>query len=176
MTTVGVALQTQERALGVEQVTLVGAVHIVAVGAVFAHRGVFPDKGTALFLMAAETGLVDRCPLQQALADRTMDIMTIGAGHLSFAHRVMISLVHLRPHVGVTAVTKGFFILGAEERPFALLLHDGVTGDAADTGGLMGAALPVDLFAALVALQTDRCLLRRTRGEFPAGIFNVLTA
>ncbi len=105
-----------------------------------------------------------------------MNVVTIGAGHLPFTNRVMIGLAHLPANIGMTGVTKGRFILGSEERLFTLLLHDTVAADAADSGGLVSAALPVDLLAAFVALQTDVGLLRRTRSEFPTGILQVLTA
>lgn len=81
---------------------LVGAVRIVAIGAILTHRLVFPQERSAFFLMALVTGLVDGILGELIGTGRAVRIMAVGAGHLAFPDRVVRSFVDLCAFVLMT--------------------------------------------------------------------------
>ena len=65
MVEIGMAGLAQIRWPNLQKICLSRTMRIVAVGAIFTHRGVFPQEGTALFRMATITGLIDGGRFQQ---------------------------------------------------------------------------------------------------------------
>src|SRR5665647_2807487 len=88
-----VAFVTQEGRTRFEQRRDVGTVRGMAIGAVFGHRLMFPEEGTAFFGMAGEAGFIDRVFLQQLGTGRAMGVVTVGANHLAFTNGVVRNLV-----------------------------------------------------------------------------------
>jgi hypothetical protein len=79
------ALLAEEWCSRLQQGAVVGAMWLVAIAAVFTHRRVLPQEGTALFSMTLEALIVERGLQQVGRARATMRSMTIGADHLSGA-------------------------------------------------------------------------------------------
>ena len=78
---------------------LIGAVGIMAVGAIFPDRLMFPQERTAFFGMTLVTDLVNGVFSQLMRAGGTMGIMTIGTDDLALHHRMMRAFVEVGPFV-----------------------------------------------------------------------------
>lgn len=144
---------------GDQKVAIIGPMRLMTIKAILAHGWMLPHKWPPLLLMAAVASLVDGCPGQHAPDVRTMNIVAAGAVNPAFPHRMAVSLVHLRPDIGVALITESCFAGLGKERPVAALLHHGVAESAIDRGPPVQAALPVKARTVLVALQTNRLIL-----------------
>ena len=91
-----VALLAQERLPDLQHAGLVGAVRVMAIGAVFRYRLMFPQERTALVGVALIAGLIDRMFLQVGGRRRAMRVMAVGADHLALPDRVVRDLVAVR--------------------------------------------------------------------------------
>src|SRR5664280_23369 len=82
-----VALPAQPWAWNLKRELVDGAVRLMTVIAVLAHRSVLEQERPALLGMARVANVVDRIFLQQRLGVAAVRIMTIRAHDLAFAHR-----------------------------------------------------------------------------------------
>ena len=62
---------------------MIAAVRVMAQGAIFGHRCVFPQVWTAFLGMTGIAGIVNRGTDQQGIVITIVRIVTITAGHLS---------------------------------------------------------------------------------------------
>ena len=124
----------------------------MAVGAIFGHRLVLPQEGSALFGMAGEAGFSHRVLLKKLGAGRAVGIVTVGTDHLALTDGVMRYL---------SAVHALLLVAGkADFRLRLLVAHPVVIGMNLVTGtagkivaGVLG-AFPMRPVATLVACQT----------------------
>ena len=72
-----------------QQLAVLTSVRIMASETIFLDGRMFPDKRTALVGVALIAKLVDVIGLEITVAQGSMRIMTIGAGHFPFYDRVM---------------------------------------------------------------------------------------
>ena len=94
-----VTLEAQSRTREFQRVLVDGAVRIMAVQTVLAHRRMLEQERTALFRMALVAGLVDRIGLEQRAGQGAMRIVAVVATHLSFRQRQMRTAIDLQPDV-----------------------------------------------------------------------------
>lgn len=149
----------QEGAWGRQQLFLIRAVRAVAVEAAFAYRGVFPDEGAALLLVAAVAGLVHRIRLEQGLRRRAMRVVAIDAGHLPFGQGHVRALAELHALLLMTAVASLGNAVGLLQAGGRELRHRVVAVRAGQPVGLVRGRAPEDALVAVVALQTYRVAL-----------------
>lgn len=83
------ALLALGRTTGDEQAFMNRAVGAMAQTAVLRRRGVFKEKGAALFLVAAEAGVVHRILHQKRIAQTAVSVVAIGAAGLAFQDGVV---------------------------------------------------------------------------------------
>lgn len=97
-----VALITQERRTGFEHRRHIGAVRVMAAGAVFSNRLMFPQEGPALIGMALVAGLVDRVFLQVGRCRSPVRVMAVGTDYFAFLDRMVRYFAAVRSLVLVT--------------------------------------------------------------------------
>ena len=119
---------------------MIAPVRCMAGPAIFLHRGMFPEVGTAFFGMAFVTEFVDRSGLDKLFFETTMMVMAIRTFDFTFFYGVMRLFRDLHAQIPVTGETQ----IGL--RGFQIHLFPGmdrmavVTGDA---GRLVGAHIPM---------------------------------
>ncbi len=105
MIRLGVTLLAQPGQRDPQQASVNGAVRLMAVHAVFTHRRVLEQEGSALFRMALVAVLVDTARLQQFLRHRPVRIVAVRALYLAFPLGHMRGAVKLRTTVLVALET-----------------------------------------------------------------------
>jgi hypothetical protein len=86
------ALLTEERHRGHQQLPMIRAMGLVAAHAVLTYRSVLPDKWTTFLRMALVTEMVHRIPFDERFGVRSVWSMTVNARHLSLEERHMGAL------------------------------------------------------------------------------------
>ena len=96
---IGMAVLAQIGETYLEKVSIGRAVRIVAVGAIVAHRSVFPQKRAALFRVAAKAGFIGRCSFEQRWPLAAVGVVTLRAFSCTIAarHHGVLSVLDLRP-------------------------------------------------------------------------------
>src|SRR5665811_2175754 len=108
---------------------------VVAIGTVFRHWIMLVHEGAALFGVAGIAGVVDTIALEQLGAGRTMRVMTVGANHFAFGHRVVRRPVHLGAFVLVAGITN-LRLRGALAHLVVVVVNL-VAGTARDNSGVV---------------------------------------
>jgi len=85
----GMTLVAKPRHAHLEQTVIIGAMRLVAVGAVVSNRRMLVKKRPAPLGVAGVTVLVDAGLYELRRIGRAMRIVAIRTGHLSFPHRHM---------------------------------------------------------------------------------------
>ena len=91
-----VAIVAHARHAHFQQLRIVAAVRFVAIGAVFEHRRVLPEEGTAAFGVTAQAVLINGALNKLAGIRRTVRIVATGASHFAFAIRHVRGALQLR--------------------------------------------------------------------------------
>jgi len=172
VTTGVVAAIANARHAYLQQLWVVGAMRLMAIGAVFQYRRVLPQERTTAFGMAGEAVLVDRALNELLRVGSAVRVVTARARHLAFAIRHMRGALQLRAAHLVTPQTEFRLrlldppVLGQwsavagvrRERDLHLLFHL-VAVDAGHPPRLVRAALPEEPVAARVARGASGVLL-----------------
>src|SRR5271157_5825775 len=87
VTTRVVAAIADARHAYLQQLRVIGAVRLMAIGAVFHHRRVLPQERTTALGMAGEAVLVDRALNQLLRVGSAVRVVTARASHFAFAIR-----------------------------------------------------------------------------------------
>lgn len=80
-----VTFRAHKRCAGFQQRRDVGAVRLMAVGAILRYRLMLPQERPALFSVAGKAGLVQGVPFEQFRPGRAMWVVAVGAGILPAA-------------------------------------------------------------------------------------------
>jgi len=135
------ALEAEKRHGSREQVVVDGTVGGVAVHAVFGNVAMLERERTLFFHVAPGAGLLRGAPEEELFLGGTVRVVTVGAGHLLLAHRVMGEEVVLRLDLRMAAEAELRHLLVAHFllRPLVEL----VAVKAADVVEGVGAGIPV---------------------------------
>jgi len=163
-----------------KQPVIDGPVGLMAVRAILQHRCMLMKVGAASLGMAGITVLVDACLLEHSRIRRSMRVMTVAAGNLSFplrhmgrAHELRFPLLMALPAnlcLGALIEKNGLISDLRQLVLVARLLHDRVAVDARNSATSMRARLPVGLHPSLMALQAALILrFNRLSGILPVG-------
>lgn len=153
-----------------QEVRLETPVGHVAVQAVLRNRCMLPKEGAAFFGVAARAVVVDRVGIDQVVRDRSVGVVARRTGHESFSPNTarpragghMGRPARLRARKVVALAAHCRFRRLRKEVPVRHGFHDGVAGAARKSSRFMGAALPIALGVALMALEAG-LRLQRTR-------------
>jgi len=146
-----------------KQPVIDGPVGLMAVRAILQHRCMLMKVGPPSLGMAGITVLVDACLLEHSRIRRSVRVMTVAAGNLSFplrhmgrAHELRFPLLMALPAnlcLGALIEKNGLISDLRELVLVARLLHKGVTASASQATTSMRASLPVGLHPSLMALE-----------------------
>jgi hypothetical protein len=163
-----VALSAQPRVGNFEQAIIDGAVRLMASGAILQDRRVFPKKGSAPLRVAGVTVFIDARLHQLRWIRRSVRIMTIRTGDLSFSKRHMRRAHELRFTLEM-ALAADFSLRALAKKRRAVVdlgklisvggfLHDGMAVNATHAPSRVGARFPVGLHAALMTSEAGLVL------------------
>lgn len=154
-----VTLLTKPWLEDLEELFMVRAVGVVAVGAALHHRRVLPQEGAPFLRMAGIAVVIDGVALEELVGDRTVGVMTACAGHLSLPQRHVRGTHELCPALEV-ALPAGLDLGGLGKlTPLGDILHYPMAVGASEIPQLMGAAPPVEAGGLLMALKANRIAL-----------------
>ena len=154
-----VALPAKLRPLHLQQKLMGGAVRVVAIQAIFAHRRVLPNEWTPLLGMTLVAVIVHRIFAQHRFGGCAVWIMAVRTGDLAFAQWHVGREIILRAAIFVALVAGVRRESGLQLEFARHLFHDGVTVRAHKPAGLVRAAVPISPVSSLVAGETDGIVL-----------------
>ncbi len=146
-----VALVAQERRTHLQEAFGNRAVGVVAVAAILVDRLMAMHEGAALFHVAGVAGLDHAIALDQLRTDRTVGVVAVRAGNLSFQHRMVGGLADLGALLLVAG--EAHFGLGALVSDLVLGGMQLVAGRARHIGTLVGTAFPVGTLGILAVTR-----------------------
>ena len=157
-----VAAQTQERSLALQHAGVIRTVRVMAVGAVFAGRGMLPQERTPFISVTGVASFIHGGGFQKFGPEGTMRVVTTGTVHLPFPDRHMRGFQKLSPFFQMAAQADAFRVFIDCQTRIAAPLHDVMATVAGDIVGRVRPTLPIGAPGAFMALQADRGFLRRT--------------
>ena len=163
-----VTLSTESWISHFEQSIVHCAVRFVAIGTIFHHGWMFPQKRAASFRVAGITIFINAVLLQLSRARASVRIVAVGAGYLSLPHGHVRGAKELRVALQVT-LTANFSLRALGEKwrvlsnfgqliTIGCFLHDRVAIDTTDSSARMRARIPISLNSTLVARQAGLVL------------------
>jgi len=151
------ALAKQRRSLS-EHAGMIRTVRVVAQGAVFRHRRMFPKVRAAHLCMTFMTSLINRLPGKELFCRIAMRTMAATAIHLSLPNRMRIRFQCFCAHLLMAIKTDVRLCCGRHQRiPFRMR---GMTIRTRNGVFIVTAALPCETGIVLMAINTKTVLLR----------------
>ena len=159
-----VTLVTEPRHAHFKQAVIDGTVGFMAIGTIVRNRGMLKKVGPPSLRMTGVTVFVDACLLEHSRIRRSVRVVTVRAGNLSFPLRHMGRAHELRLSLQVALVADFRLGLPVEENGLvadlgkltlvARLFHYSMAVDASDSAARVRASLPIGLDSSLMALET----------------------
>ena len=154
-----VALLAKPGLRDLQQLLVVRSVRVVAVQAAFHHGSVLPEERATLFRMTGVANLVHRVALQELGSGRTVRVVAIRAGQLSFPDRHVGGAHALGPTLRMALAAGGDLGRLGELTLIRDLFHELVAVDTAQVPGIVRTTLPVHAGRLLMALKAYGVLL-----------------
>lgn len=131
---------------------MVRTVRLMAIETIFPDRRMLPNEGTAFFVVALVTQLIDGNILEQWRGIGTVRIMTIDTGHLAFRQRHMRTFIKLYLLLLVAGETGLIDILFAQQALLRQFRHWIVAIAARQIVDGMDGTRPIQALGILMAL------------------------
>src|SRR6266540_5100113 len=165
---VQVAALAQIWEFGLQHLVVVGAVRVMAIQAVLAHRGVLPEEGAALLGVAGQAELIGVLRLDHLGARPVVRVVAVRAVHPALAHRMVRSPHGLGPHLGVAGEAGVARARRLQLRHGGPRLVDAVTIGAGETAAVVHAPQEVRLAGLVVTPEAglvDSGRVHRLQGD-----------